>query len=212
MAFLHSYDPVTGKDADPEVSLIPRLDAKEVAAVFTAPFHNFLLGRDERPLDVGEDDGQPQLQSEPPAGVWYQGSWTTWHQTDWRSMSCICPDFLTCITDVWHVVHHFYVPISESNVTKPKTDRKDQTAAVDQLEKREKSGELTRYRVFGMTARILVDAARLAYDEEPEFEHNSHFGDEDMIAKLLRLGRLKAERRPDDELTRETMQKAAKLS
>ncbi|KAL1991594.1 hypothetical protein VTN49DRAFT_4902 [Thermomyces lanuginosus] len=193
VAFLHSYDPVTGKDADPEVSLIPRLDAKEVAAVFTAPFHNFLLGRDERPLDVGEDDGQPQLQSEPPAGVWYQGSWTTWHQTDWR-------------------MHHFYVPISESNVTKPKTDRKDQTAAVDQLEKREKSGELTRYRVFGMTARILVDAARLAYDEEPEFEHNSHFGDEDMIAKLLRLGRLKAERRPDDELTRETMQKAAKLS
>lgn len=111
-----------------------------------------------------------------------------------------------------YIVHHFYVPISESSVTKPKTDRKTQTAAADQLEQREISGELTRYRVFGMTARILVDAARVAYDEEPEFEHNSHFGDEDMIAKLLRLGRLKAERRPGDELTRETMQKAAKLS
>lgn len=72
-------------------------------------------------------------------------------------------------------------------------------------------GEETR-RVFGMTARIIVDAARLAYAQEPEFEHNSHFGDEAMIAKLRRMGRLSETRRPSDELTREMMERAAKLS
>ena len=45
------------------------------------------------------------------------------------------------------------------------------------------------YRIFGMTARIIVDAARVAYGQEPEFEHNSHFGDEEMIAKLCQSGR-----------------------
>jgi hypothetical protein len=63
-----------------------------------------------------------------------------------------------------------------------------------------------------MTARILVDGARVAYDQEPEFEHNSHFGDEDMITKLRKIGRLGAIKRPGDELTRETMERAAKLS
>lgn len=41
-----------------------------------------------------------------------------------------------------------------------------------------------------MTARILVDAARVAYGREPDFEHNSHFGDEDMIGRLVREGML----------------------
>jgi hypothetical protein len=68
------------------------------------------------------------------------------------------------------------------------------------------------YRIFGMTARIIVDAARVAYAQEPEFEHNSHFGDEEMIAKLRRLGRLSAVRKGSDQLTRQTMEKAAKLS
>jgi peroxisomal coenzyme A diphosphatase NUDT7 len=29
---------------------------------------------------------------------------------------------------------------------------------------------MQRYKVWGMTARMLVDAARLAYGEEPDFE------------------------------------------
>lgn len=53
-------------------------------------------------------------------------------------------------------------------------------------------GEDQVYRIFGMTARIIVDAARVAYAQEPEFEHNSHFGDEEMIAKIRQLGRLGA--------------------
>ena len=62
-----------------------------------------------------------------------------------------------------------------------------------------------------MTARILVDCARVAYGEEPEYEHNSHFGDEAMIEKLLKMGRLQPVKAESDGLTREVMQKAAKV-
>lgn len=112
-------------------------------------------------------------------------------------------------------MHHFYIPISEKSVTKPRPKpktKKLQDVAITKLEERERSGELSRYKVWGMTARILVDAARMAYDQEPEFEHNSHFGDEEIISKLRRIGRLGVIRTPGDELTRETMQKAAKLA
>jgi 8-oxo-dGTP pyrophosphatase MutT (NUDIX family) len=80
VALLHSYDEKTDTNADPEVTLIPRLDAKEVAAVFTAPFHNFLLLRDE---NAGEDN--QQLPGKPED--WYRGSWTSWHESNWRSKS-----------------------------------------------------------------------------------------------------------------------------
>lgn len=96
-------------------------------------------------------------------------------------------------------------------MVKPRSKSRNQQLAVDKLQEQEETG-LTRYRVFGMTARILVDVARVAYQEEPEFEHNSHFGDEELIGKLRRMGRLQEERKASDELTRETMEKAAKLS
>lgn len=103
-------------------------------------------------------------------------------------------------------MHQFFVPIRSRSVVKPGGQTRSQKTAGDHLR------EVTRYRVFGMTARILVDAARLAYDTEPEFEHNSHFGDENMISSLRRLGRLSPKRTADDGLTRATMEKAAKLS
>ncbi|KAI9927780.1 hypothetical protein ASPWEDRAFT_173427 [Aspergillus wentii DTO 134E9] len=176
VALLHSYDEGTGENADPEVSLIPKLDAREVAAVFTAPFHNFLRMRDEVEVEEGNGDGEE----------WYQGAWTEWHHSNWR-------------------MHQFFVPIN-NNVVKPRHDHEQE------LEEQEHAIKVTRYRVFGMTARMLVDVARVAYAEEPEFEHNSHFGDEAMIANLRSMGRLSATRTASDELTRETMQKAAKLS
>ncbi|KAJ6009615.1 hypothetical protein N7499_004988 [Penicillium canescens] len=159
VALLHGYDPVTGLEADPEVSLIPKLDAREVAAVFTAPFRDF--------LSITEDV------------EWYRGSWSLWHDSRWR-------------------MHQFFVP---SQTVKHRSTTSNVKVEGD-----------TRYRVFGMTARMLVDAARVAYAQEPEFEHNSHFGDEAMIAKLRRLGRLSAVRKASDGLTRETMEKASKLS
>ncbi|KAJ5692595.1 hypothetical protein N7462_002018 [Penicillium macrosclerotiorum] len=181
VALLHAFDPRSGTSVDPEVELIPKLDAREVAAVFTAPFRDFLRAQDD---------------SEEP-GKWYRGSWSLWHDSNWR-------------------MHQFFVRPNADRVTKPRPRRGSQTRAqsraADLLAAQEHAGAIERYRVFGMTARIIVDAARVAYAEEPEFEHNSHFGDEAMIAKLRRLGRLSAVRRASDGLDRETMQKAAKLS
>jgi hypothetical protein len=86
---LHSYDETTGQTADPETALIPRLDAKEVAAVFTARFYDFLrMEVDFSSSGRGKDDDVERPQQ---PGDWYQGSWTTWHESDWRSMSC--PNF-----------------------------------------------------------------------------------------------------------------------
>ncbi|KAJ5714863.1 uncharacterized protein N7483_012044 [Penicillium malachiteum] len=184
VALLHSFDPQTGENADPEVSLIPKLDAREVAAVFTAPFHNFLSTRDE-------ENGLNAVSSEEPS-KWYRGSWRTWHNSDWR-------------------MHQFFVRANNPPIH-PSPQNEKQKKAVEQLVEQEESGQVQRYRVFGMTARMIVDAARVAYQQEPEFEHNSHFGDEAMITNLRRLGRLSAVRRASDQLTRETMEKAAKLS
>lgn len=175
VAFLHSYDGQTGVDASVDETLIPRLDAKEVAAVFSAPFHNFLLDHDEN-IDASLPE-RPQ--------DWYKGAWTDWHQTRWR-------------------MHYFYVPITNQRVTTPqKTD--GQKMAVSKLANKK------RYQVWGMTARMLVDAATLAYGEKPKFDHNAHFGDEDMISRLRQVGRLGEVRRPNDELTSDVMEKAANL-
>lgn len=175
LAFLHSYDENTGQDASVGENLLPRLDAREVAAVFSAPFENFL-----HKTDLTNEADLPGKPSD-----WYRGSWTDWHQSRWR-------------------MHNFFVPVTNQNVTKPKKNDKQKEAA-DHLE------GLERYRVFGMTARILTDAARVAYGREPEFEHNSHFGDEDMIGRLRRIGRLGDIRKPTDELTGDVLKKAASL-
>ncbi|PYH47948.1 NUDIX hydrolase [Aspergillus saccharolyticus JOP 1030-1] len=175
VALLHSYDDATHENADPEVSLIPRLDAKEVAAVFTAPFQDFLRVK---------ADADPE---------WYRGSWTEWHESRWR-------------------MHQFFVPVRAEEVAKPKTESKEQQHVISQLKEQEKVAAVARYRVWGMTARMMVDVARVAYGQEPDFEHNSHFGDEAMISRLLKMGRLSAVRKQGDQLTQEDMKLAAKLS
>lgn len=175
VAFLHSHDPQTGLDADVAKNLLPRLDAQEVAAVFSVPFKNVLYSEDSP--DESDLPGKPT--------DWYKGSWTDWHAVQWR-------------------MHQFFVPVTNQVVTKPKITE-DQKITSDYLAGKK------RYKVFGMTARILVDCARYAYNQEPQFEHNSHFGDEDMIARLRRTGRLGPIRRPTDELTKADLEKAAKL-
>lgn len=179
-----------------EGSLIPRLDAKEVAAVFTASFHNFLRKKDEESAPAAKFPG---LEAAGFPSEWYRGSWTDWHESRWR-------------------MHNFYVPISGQTVTRPKRKDsipqpgKEQSSSRKETEHEQDPLEtLTRFRVFGMTARILVDAARVAYGEEPEFEHNAHFGDEDMISRLLKMGRLNEKRGPRDELTEEILREAAKI-
>ncbi|KAI0970382.1 NUDIX hydrolase domain-like protein [Xylaria arbuscula] len=167
VAFLHSEDK-PGFPPSPTVdeAMIPRLDAKEVAAVFSAPFANFLRATDEpsRP-------GEPPL----PAGHWYDGRWLHYHKNPWR-------------------VHNFYVPLHTQRVTTPKIREDGQAALGDDIPLDEETNPPTveppvdRFLVWGMTGRILVDAARVAYGREPEFEHNDHFGDEELIEEQAREG------------------------
>ena len=217
VAYLYATSPVdrNSKPVDAAAALIPRLDAKEVAAVFSGPLHNFLKAKDELPL-VKADGGVD--------GEWYKGTWIDWHETQFR-------------------MHNFYIPVKGQVVTRPRK-HKEKPQLKASLTKAEISAyplqskpldppatsselpplyppstdssplpyrdhpdsdtpdpldSLTRFRVFGMTARILVDCARVAYEEEPEFEHNMNFGDEAIIGRLIELGRLSGERGKGDE-------------
>jgi hypothetical protein len=222
VAYLKTPAP-SAENRKPDASrdLLPKLNAKEVTAVFTAPFFNFLR----------EKDLDPETRETVP-GEWYKGSWHSWHESAWR-------------------MHQFFIPVSPSTVflanpelrrknKRPRpTDPSSPQPTAQPAPARETTGaempkttmpttrsrlqpplpqtfyskaagplQEPRYRVFGMTARILVDCARVAYGEEPEFEHNSHFGDEMMIEKLLKIGRLAPVKKEGEALTRDVMMKA----
>lgn len=179
VALLHSGDDDETDEPDrtappsPTVdeSLMPRLDAKEVAAVFSGPLHNFLLAEDE----VLPGEGESRRRALLPKGKWYEGRWAEFHEAPWR-------------------VHYFYVPVNHQRVTKPRVREGGLAAIAEQLEDEEE--DAGRYMVWGMTGRMLVDAARVAYAREPEFEHNKHFGDEAIIERLSASGRLTEKKRP----------------
>lgn len=92
-------------------------------------------------------------------------------------------------------MHNFHVPVNNQKVTKPKVRDGGQAVLADMLEEEEDA--VQRFLVWGLTARMLVDAARIAYEEEPEFEHNSHYGDEEIIAILNDAGRLPDKKRKE---------------
>ncbi|KAF2858344.1 NUDIX domain protein [Piedraia hortae CBS 480.64] len=155
------------------VRLEPNPD--EVAAIFTAPFENFLK------VDDMQDEGVE--------GQWYKGAWHDWLETKWR-------------------MHEFFVPVEHDPVIYP---RAASASLPEHGMHTEGSVTPNRWRVFGMTARILVDCARVAYGYEPEFEHNDHCGDEELVARLLRIGRLKDKEKEKSVLTRSIIKKAVKL-
>ena len=161
---------------------MPRMDPKEVAAVFTAPFHNFLRQADE--VLPGQEDARSSL----PDGDWYDGEWLNWHETPWR-------------------IHNFYVPVNNQRIAKPRV-RDGGLAALSEEEEAEEES-IGRYKVWGMTARILVDAATVAYGERPEFEHNAHFGDEKLIEVLEKMGRLTAKKKAGSVITEKDVAEAA---
>jgi 8-oxo-dGTP pyrophosphatase MutT (NUDIX family) len=183
--------------------ILPKLDAKEVAAVFTAPFHNFLSEKDEDPAQREID------------GEWYKGSWHSWNDSAWRMHSFSVP--VSSSTSFLAKHPESYAdprpssangassskkpPASKGSGMQPPLPRSFYRVSGDALAQ-------PRYRVFGMTARILVDAARVAYGEEPQFEHNTHFGDEEMIERLIRIGRLSEEKKEGEMLTKEVMKQA----
>jgi len=49
---------------------------------------------------------------------------------------------------------------------------------------------LRKYRIWGMTARIMVDVARIAYGKDPEFDFSQHIGDEEMLVEQRKSGGL----------------------
>lgn len=109
-------------------------------------------------------------------------------------------------------MHFFYVPVTNQRVTKPKIREGGLASlAEDHSPDEEPVEEEKRYKVWGMTARILVDAATIAYGEKPEFEHNSHFGDERIIEGLERLGRLGEKKRRGSTVTKEDVKKAGEI-
>ncbi|KAI8940104.1 hypothetical protein NX059_003819 [Plenodomus lindquistii] len=187
---------VQADDTSVEERLIPRLDPKEVAAVFTAPFHNFL--RKE-----WEGDGPAPVQKNGKPEKWYRGAWTDWHESRWRMHNFYIPRPPPSPTALLRNPAKSAAPQSSPNTVQPEGDdpRPEPSALSD----------LTAFRVFGMTARIMVDAARVAYGEEPEFEHNSHHGDEEMIGRLLKMGRLSEKRKKGEELTKEVLAQASKM-
>ncbi|KAF6838470.1 NUDIX domain-containing protein [Colletotrichum musicola] len=190
VAFLHAdeaEDPA-GDEEHPsplvEERMIPRLDAKEVAAVFSAPFQNFLKAKDPEVQQDGKR-GRPL-----PPGHWYDGSWIQWKEHPWR-------------------VHNFHVPVDDQRVTTP-GDAMDSEHPQGNLagkleEEVSKTTDLAedgsntttgaRFKVWGLTAHMLVDAARVAYGREPEFECNRHYGDEEIILQAEKEGTLLTEKK-----------------
>ncbi|KAH6638267.1 NUDIX hydrolase domain-like protein [Boeremia exigua] len=188
----------SGSDSEVEDRLIPRLDPKEVAAVFTAPFRAFLRKEwsGPGPMPV-QKNGTPEK--------WYRGSWTDWHESRWRMHNFYIPKPPPSSQEMRRNAANSQLPAksSEHGSGQPEgDDPRPEPSALD---------DLTTFRVFGMTARILVDAARVAYGEEPDFEHNSHFGDERLIGNLLKMGRLSEVRKKGEVLTKNVVQQASKI-
>ncbi|RDA87310.1 hypothetical protein CP532_2623 [Ophiocordyceps camponoti-leonardi (nom. inval.)] len=169
VAFLHADRSSSGQGPDEsllvEESMIPRLDAREVAALFSAPLYNFLKVEDLPP---------PPGQLLPP-GHWYDGAWTSWKNHSWR-------------------VHNFYVPVNNQRVMRPRRRSSASSGGGGGTGPRVASNDEERFegrlKVWGMTGRLLVDAARIAYDEKPEMEHNDSYGDLDVIMTAVAEGAL----------------------
>ena len=216
-----SSPPPSSPIPDIETTLIPRLDAQEVAAVFTAPFHRFLKLTDE--------DGSPD---------WYRGQWVDFHATRWKMHNFYVPITRRSVAQARMEVE----TVDEQERRRGRSGEKSgdekstdisaesgnsaeaskggrEGTRVDAQAKPKRDDDRTGYqhqgstvdriihpenkfRVFGMTARILVDAARVAYGEEPEFESNTEFGDEEIIARLLRDGYLAGKKRDGEESVR----------
>jgi hypothetical protein len=74
VAYLKTPAP-SPRNMNPDASrdILPKIQLEEVAAVFTAPFQNFLHEKD---LDEDVREKVP--------GEWYRGSWHSWHESAWR--------------------------------------------------------------------------------------------------------------------------------
>lgn len=157
--------------------MIPKLNVAEVAAVFSAPLHRFLSSR-------VEGNAKESL-------IRHESKWQTWNGGRW-------------------LMHNFFVPKGSVRDDDDDDDSSSSSSSGrrnEQLPQQvEKDGE-EYYKVWGMTARILIDSARIAYDEDPEFEHTKEFGEEAMVQCLIRRGRLTGERQIGAKMPRGQVEK-----
>lgn len=86
------------------------------------------------------------------------------------------------------------VIVHAQRVTTPKV-REGGLPSLSDAPEDEVTGPLQRFLVWGMTGRILVDAARIAYARDPDFEHNASYGDEALIEKQVNEGELTTEKK-----------------
>ncbi|KAF3919559.1 hypothetical protein ABW20_dc0102495 [Dactylellina cionopaga] len=187
VALLHTKPGFSGA-TNPEESLIPRLDPKEVASVFTVPLKAFLTSQYKNPdLVAGPQDTIPESTVDIDFGTvptgntgWYEGQWLEWYGVRWRG-------------------HQFnvYTPpvvVQRRDSTEVLEDEA-QEHATGSLKGRTNGGgthdkKIVKYKVWGMTARIVVDAARVAFGQNPDFEFVDKMGDDDVIAHLFKEGKL----------------------
>ena len=141
VAFLYALHGVGKSEGDVEGSLIPRLDGREVAAVFSGGLRSFLKS---------EGDGYRKTVSAEKE-LWYEGVWTKWHGTRWRN-------------------HSFHVPVENQRVARPRMKQGEKSGETGKEQEQE---DIAKYRVWGMTARMVIDAARIAYEEQPDFDVSS---------------------------------------
>jgi len=185
------------------------LNATEVAALFTAPFYNFLLDAD--------------LDGSHAPGLWYTGTTNQWYNGYWRTHAFgvpVSPSTLFLARVPTSYTHSRRLRSSFRGETTATSDSTVTIAApsgatVLPLPPPLPSNEdevlrRPRYRVFGMTARILVDCAKVAYAQEPNFLHTAPFGDEEMLNRLLAVGRMRPEKNENDPLTLDILKEAAK--
>lgn len=111
----------------------------------------------------------------------YEGAWQTWHGTKWR-------------------MHNFFIPKNSTGIGSTRSGDDQQVGS-------DTSYKENSYRVWGLTARILIDSARIAYDEEPEFDYLKDIGEEKLLHRLLRLGKLSGERGKGSTMPRESAEK-----
>jgi peroxisomal coenzyme A diphosphatase NUDT7 len=128
-----------------------------------------------------------------PSPIGYSGSWKNWHGVHW-------------------MMHNFLIPREQLNTTAVEK-AKVNPGGVPSTSSGEYSDHLdegNHFRVWGLTAHILVDSARIAYGEDPEFEFTSDIGEEKTIRRLLANGRLAGEKKKNSTIPRGEMESEKK--
>ena len=196
-----THDALASMSVPPDLEsvLIPRLDPKEVSAVFTVPLEAFL-----------SETYNPEylFPPSPTSEKWHTGNLVNWLGRDRYMHEFMAP--------VWA---HRVATAGSKRATRAGYNDKLLTAEEEATLRREglkkQQGEegveeniLIHYRIWGMTAKILLDAARIAYAREPDFDCLQEKGDEHMIATLWDRGMLRGDRQHGEEfVVREVLRK-----